>query len=280
MTIRLSILVPLLAIPLLGQVTEPTTDAGAIVRRAFSRQEDFFDQARNYTYLRHEEEKKLNSKGKVTATETADHEITILYGEPYRKLVRKNGRDLDAKQARKEQEKMDSEIAKRSKDPEKRRRQAEKERAERRKTLSEVAEAFDWSLAGEESIAGRPALVLRASPKPGYKPKSAEAKVFTKMSGRIWIDKAETRMVRADAVVNDTISFGWFLVRIKPGFHFTFELTRMDDQVWLPREGRLKGEAKVGGLRTYRMEIATSYSGYRRFQSDSRIVETSAANQQ
>ncbi|MBK7930166.1 MAG: hypothetical protein IPJ98_22655 [Bryobacterales bacterium] len=278
---RSAALLPLLAFTLHAQPATPPLasppDPKAIIQRAFSRQDDLFADARDYTYLRHQQMKKLDSRGNVTETETTDHEVTILYGEPYRKLIRKNGRDLSDSEARKEQRKMDDEIAKRGRDQEKRRREADKEREETRKALAEVADAFDWKLDGQEAINGRPAWIIRANPRPSYKPRSREAKVFAKMSGRLWVDQADSRMLKVDARVDDTISFGWFLFRIKPGFRFTFELTRLDTNAWLPRHGWLKGEAKIGGLKTYRVEMDTSFSNYRRFQSDSRIVSTSAS---
>ncbi|HZO54006.1 MAG TPA: hypothetical protein VFB63_14935 [Bryobacteraceae bacterium] len=274
MKFRAALLFPLLALSGASQSVQPAPDASAIIRKAFSRQEDFFEQARNYTYIRHEETRRLDRAGKVTKAESNVHEVTILYGEPYRKLIKKDGRDLDAKEAAKEQRKMDDEIAKRGRDQEKRRRETEKELADQRKALAEIADAIDWRIEGQETLAGRPAWVISGTPKAGYKLKSQEAKVLTKMRGKVWIDREDSRMVKADAVVNDTISFGWFLFRIQPGFHFTFEMTRVNDQVWLPRHGWLKGTAKVAGLKTYRMEMDMRYSDYRRFQSDSRVVQS------
>ncbi|MEP7366797.1 MAG: hypothetical protein ABI972_26355, partial [Acidobacteriota bacterium] len=112
MRYRRAFLLPLFALALAGQTTQQTApDARAIIRQAFSRQEDFFEQARNYTYIRTQETRKLDSSGKVTETESTVHEVTILYGEPYRKLIKKDGRALDEKEAAKEQRKMDDEIA-------------------------------------------------------------------------------------------------------------------------------------------------------------------------
>jgi hypothetical protein len=200
------------------------------------------------------------------------YEITILYGEPYRKLVQKDGRALSERDAHREQKRMDDEVAKREREQAQRRRKAEKELAEERKAFAELVDAIDWRLEGAEAYAGRPAWVLTGAPRPGYRPKSQEAKVLTKMSGKVWIDQADYRMVRADAVVNDTISFGWFLFRIQPGFRFTFDMARVNDQVWLPGHGLVKGSAKIGGLKTYRFELDLRYSDYRRFQTDSRVL--------
>lgn len=252
---------------------EPAT----LMREAFTNQDGFFLQARDYTYLRHQETRRLDSQGRVTSTSSTDHEITILYGEPYHKLICKDSRLLSADEARKEQKKLDNELASRAANQDRRRREAEREREEQRKALAEVAEAFDWKLEAEEAIGGRPMWMMRATPRRGYRPRSRQAKVFTKMSGRLWIDQADRRMAKVEATVDDTISFGLFLLRIQPGFRFTFEMARMETSAWLPKEGWLKGEARLGGLKTIRLEMENRYSGYQRFQSESHIISSGPA---
>lgn len=270
MKIQVAVIALLGGLPLAAAAAPP--EPAALIREAFANQDGFFIQARDYTYLRHQEIRRLDAQGRTASTGSTDHEITILYGEPYHKLVRRDGKPLSADEARKEQKKLDNELDKRAAHQDQRRREADKERGEQRKALAEVAEAFDWKIEGEEAITGRPAWVLRGKPRAGYKPRSRQARVFTKMSGRLWIDQADRRMAKAEAVVDDTISFGLFLLRIQPGFRFTFEMARMETSAWLPRQGWLKGEAKVGGLKTIRLEMENRYSGYRRFQSESRII--------
>ena len=54
---------------------------------------------------------------------------------------------------------------------------------------------------------GRPTLLMEATPKPGYKAKNMRARVFEKMKARIWIDKASSELVKADADMFDTVTW-------------------------------------------------------------------------
>lgn len=247
-----------------------TPDAKELIRKAFSRNEDIFDAMRNYTYLREMEMRRLDGAGRVTDRDRKLHEVSILYGSPYFRLIEKDGKKLEGREAEKERQKLDREAAKRA------RRagsaEEEKEREERRKALAEVAEAFEWKLVGEDTVSGRKVWAVDGRPRLAYQPKSREARIFQKMSGRMWISQGDYRMAKVEAKVDDTISWGLFLVRIQPGFRFSFEQARVNDEVWLPAKAHLKGAAKIGGVKTVRLELDTAYRGYRRFQSDSRVI--------
>ena len=70
----------------------------------------------------------------------------------------------------------------------------------------------------------------------------------------------------------DTISFGGFLVRMAKGSHLTVENARINNEVWLPNGAALKGSIRIALVKVLRGEIIFSFSDYRKFQADSRIV--------
>ena len=88
-------------------------DATNIMKRSIDRDFDNFEQQKNYTYQQHQQDREFDAKGSVTKTETETSEILILGGRPYEKVVAKNGKPLAEKDARKEREKMDRELARR-----------------------------------------------------------------------------------------------------------------------------------------------------------------------
>lgn len=251
-----------------------TPDANAIVRKSLER--DFFDfnSVKNYTYVEREEERQLDGKGKVTKTDSNTHEILILGGRPYEKRIEKNDKPLSEHDAQREQEKMDKELAKREHMSASDRAKIEKERAEDRAYLREIPEAFNLKLVGEETVSGLPAWVIEASPKPGYKPKKSQAKIFTKVSGKVWIDKAEYHWVKMDLRVDDPISYGVGLFKIAEGASVKFEQKRVNDEVWLPTHIQIHGEARLAYLKKLRLEVELTYRDYRKFQTDSKIVTT------
>jgi hypothetical protein len=67
------------------------------------------------------------------------------------------------------------------------------------------------------------------------------------------------------------VDFG--LLRIAPGSSMHFDQTRVNDEIWLPSGLPIRFEARVALLKVLRGEYDIHYSNYRKFQSDSKIVE-------
>ena len=233
---------------------------------------------REYTYLERQEERDLDAAGKVVKKEVNTYEHVNLYGEHHRRHMEKDGKPLPAKDARREQEKLDIVIAARKNESanQRQKRLAEADRrAERRRRYSrQVPEMFDFTLLREEKLDGRDVWVIGAEPRTGYRATEAMTKAMIKMHGTFWIDKSTNQMVKLDAEALDTVSFGLFLVRLNKGARFTLEQTRVNDEVWLPKRIQAALDARIAVVKKFRGQMDIIFSNYRKFQSDSRIVDT------
>jgi hypothetical protein len=231
---------------------------------------------RDYTYTERQETHKLDGKGNVKSTESETFEVLQIYGETVQKRVAKNDQPLSAKDAAKEDEKIQKIIDKRrnesDSDREKRIKKEEKEREEGREFVKEVADAYDFAMVRVEAIDGRPAWVIDASPHPGYVAKRREAKLLSKIVGRIWIDQSESQLVKIDCRVTDTISLGLFLARLHEGTRIVYEQTRVNDEVWLPRHTAVHVDVRLALLKNFDQDIDVSDHDYKKFRSDTRIV--------
>jgi hypothetical protein len=253
------------------------TDAREIVRRAVEFNQKNAALARNYTFLERDETRMLDGSGKPKkAPESRTFDVTLLEGSPYRRLVARNDRPLPPQEERKEQEKLRKSVDERRKETpaERERRISEWDRKQehQRAPFQEIPDAFDLRLAAEETLDGRDVYVIAATPKPGYKPKLAAAAYFPKIKGKLWIDKQDNRWVKAEFESLDTISFGGILVRLARGSRATFEETRINDEVWLPKRVRVDASARVMLVAAARAQVDIAFSNYRKFQADSRLV--------
>jgi hypothetical protein len=252
-------------------------DARSIVVESVSRDWRDLEVRRNYTYIRHREEKEY-SRGKVASTKLETYDVSILYGQPYSRLIARDGKPLSPAEAAKEQEKLDKEMAKRARESarerqsreEEERKDLEQERALRR----EIPDAFQLRLIGEETVNGERAWVIGAEPAPGYKPKVSRAKILTKMRGTLWISQRDYRWLKVDAEVIDTVSFGLSFVCLYPGTRLQFEQHRLGDDALLPLRANIRGLARLAWVKKLDVEMNTRWENYRRFSSDSRVVET------
>jgi hypothetical protein len=253
-------------------------DAREIVRRSVERDQANAELARNYTFLQRQETRELDGSGNTKKRDIKTFDVTLLEGSPYRRLVARNDQPLPPKEQQQEAEKLQRSIEQRREEtPEQKERRIadwKRKQEKQREPLRELPDAFDFRLAGEENIAGVPAYVIDASPKPGYKPRSSTASFFPKVKARFWIAKTGYQWAKVDMETLDTITFGGILIRLARGSHVVMEQARVNEEVWLPRRISIQLSARVLLVKGYRADLLFTFSDYKKFQTDSRIVST------
>ena len=252
-----------------------------LVRESADRDLENTRRQRDYTYIQRTEQRRLDGSGNTRSSEVKTYEIMILSGEPTGKLVAKNDVPLSEKEARKEEERIRKLIEKYQKEDEGARRRrllkSEKEAEEDRQFVREIADAYRFRFVGSEPVDGRAAWVIDADPIPGYKARHKDAKNLSKFRFRAWVDVEDRQWVRLDIEAIDTVSWGLFLARIGKGAQLHLEQTRVNDEVWLPRQINIRADAKLGLLKTFRMGLEIAYGNYRKFQTESNIVDIEEA---
>jgi hypothetical protein len=248
----------------------------SIIRQAADRDLANFKKSRDYTYIQREEEHKLDGSGQTKSTEARTYEIMVLYDEQVRKLVAKNDKPLSEKDAQKEDEKIQKIIDKRKNESESNRQRrlekAEKEREKGRQFVKEIADAYNFRWVGTDNFNERETYVIDADPRPGYEPHTKDARFLPKFRFRAWIDKAESQWVKLDIQCIDTVSVGLFLVRVHKGSNIQIELTRVNDEVWLPKHVALKLDARVALFKGLNIEEDVGYRDYKKFHTSTTIV--------
>jgi hypothetical protein len=251
-------------------------DVREIIRRAVAADERNWKVARNYTFSERVNLQYLDSQGRVKSQEVRINDVMLLEGSPYRRLVALDDRPLPPGEEKKEQEKLARSIAERREETAAQRAQRRAEYDRRpewqREAWRELPEAFDFRLAGEEVWDGHSLSVIEATPRQGYQPRSRTARLLAHIQGKLWVDKQDYHLVKAEVEVVDTISVGLFLVRVAKGSRASFEQTRVNDEVWLPRQVRAFVSARLGLLKVLRIEQVISYSKCREFQTDPAII--------
>ncbi|HTQ53663.1 MAG TPA: hypothetical protein VMI94_04330 [Bryobacteraceae bacterium] len=203
-------------------------------------------------------------------------ETVMLDGQPYRRMLVRNSRPLNAEEQRKEQERLDKIVARLSHEtPEQRKRRLADYDARRRKErqfLREIPAAYDLKIESETQIDGRPVWVIAGTPRAGYHAKDREGKAMLKIRGKLWVDKSTYQWVRLEAETTETISYGIFLARLNPGAKVVFEQTPAADALWLPKRLYLRGTGRVGLIKRIALEEEITWSDYHKFQVTSKVV--------
>ena len=231
---------------------------------------------RDYTYVERQEERRLDGKGQVKSTETKTYDVMEIYGEQVQKQIAKDDKPLSAKDAQKEDEKIQKLIDKRDSESEsgrkKRLEKEEKEREDERQFVREVADAYNFKFVGIQKLEGRDNYVIDGDPKPGYQPVRKEAKILPKTRFRVWIDKDDSQMKKLDVQFIDTVSFGLFLARLHKGSRVVIEQTRVNGEVWLQQHIAVKVDARIALLKDFNVDVDVTDHDYKKFRTDTKIV--------
>jgi len=231
---------------------------------------------RNYTYVERDVENKLDGKGQVKSTEVKTYDVMEIYGEQVQKLIAKDDKTLDAKDAAKEEEKIQKIIDKRKdesdSDRKKREEKDAKDREENRKFVLEIADAYNFTLRGTELVGGREAWVIDGEPRSGFVPHMKDARFLSKFRGRVWIDKSDLQLAKLDVECLDTVSWGLFLARVHKGSRFMLEQTRVNDEVWLPMHVTAKIDVRLALLKNFDVEEDQSFRDYKKFRATAKIL--------
>lgn len=256
-------------------------DAREIIRRAVETDHLNDVKARDYVYTEQTVERELDRKGQPKGEESTIKELLFVYGREVERLIKKDGKPLTEREAQKENERIEKLTEKWSRETEaerdKRLAHDAEERRKAREFIREVPDAYDFKLLGEEPVNGRAAWIIDAEPRPDFRPKVPRADILSKFRGRMWIDQAEYQLVRMECESIDTVSFGFVIARLQKGARVKFELAQVNGEVWLPKYFTVKFDARLGLLRSFRREVEQNNWGFRRFQTDSRLVEVHPA---
>jgi hypothetical protein len=251
-------------------------DARSIVERAVAADDHSDRLARDYTYKLRDEIRELDATGRVKSVHSTVDEILYIAGKRYFRPLEKDGKPIPPAEARREQAKLDRAAAEAGRlteaEHEKRVAAAERDRARQRAEFKDIPDAYNFGLLAETAIEGRPAYEISATPRPGYRGEFQG--VLHNVEGKLWIDKDSSNWVKVEADVLKPFSLGWLLARVGAGTHLTYEMTRVNDDLWAPKRILLKASARLLMLRKVNVEQELTFSDYRKFQTDSRIVSS------
>lgn len=110
----------------------------------------------------------------------------------------------------------------------------EKRRKERNELIDTTRKAFVFAKIGEETRAGRVLVKYEMTRNPAFKPATRNEMLFTRIAGRLWIDKETSELAKIEGHVTEDINLALFLAKVYRGSYFMQEWYEMAPGVWLP----------------------------------------------
>ena len=217
-------------------------------------------QARDhYTYTERDENRRLTSQGQVKSENVDVSRMIVVNGARFEQLMERNGQLPSTREQRKSDDDLDK---LRHETPDEQTARLRKDQ-ENRAFLGDVVEAFDFRLIDEEVVGGRPAYVLQATPHPGYHAHGKYGKMFSRVEGKLWVDKQDFGWIKVDGEVTQSFTMGLFVARVERGSHIILEQTCVGDAVWVPKRIEIRAMARILFLKNLDIDRILTYSDYR-----------------
>lgn len=171
---------------------------------------------------------KLDGDGEVDETDDRLFRSYPIEGEPYERLVQKDGRDLTEKE-RDEEARREQEF---------RERLADKATGDRNDDWvdfdEELVSRYDVRVESVQPLEGHSCYVISFSPKNGDLPTARRIDhVVNRAMGHIWIDRESFEVARVEFELKEKIRLLWGLVGSISAMTGKLERRPLDDDVWL-----------------------------------------------
>jgi hypothetical protein len=213
-----------------------------------------------YTYVERDQDRRLDVHGQLKSENVDVTRMILVNGARFEQLIERNGQPPSAE----EQKKLDQDLEKlKNETPQERTARLGKSQ-ENRSLLRDMLEGFDFRLIGEEVLGNRPTYVLQATPHPGYHARGKYGKIFSKVEGKLWIDKSDFGWIKVEGQVTQPFSMGLFVAHVQRGSHITLEQTNVGNAVWVPQRLDVRASASILFLRSLTIQRIFTYSDYRR----------------
>lgn len=284
------------SLPARAAAKPDTADVADLVRRAVENYQHREAQREKYTYLARVVRTEFDRNGKAKGRITGTYEIMFLKGAPYRRLILINDLPLSPEQETLEQQLLEAEA---------KMREAGEGNPQPVHTsfsapVDQLTKGFRLRRRGKQVLNGREVQVVEAVPDGQPLAASPEQEYARHFRMKVWIDVAEAQIVRVESTVvgkgaaidQDWIGFSRdrsspevefstekHRVEVAPGTVSDTEWIKVNDEVWLParsywktRKMTVMGISSTQRPLSFPVEVTSSYSEYKKFRVDTRIV--------
>jgi hypothetical protein len=229
---------------------------------------------KGYTYHRTALVTQMGKGDSVTATSTFESEVYYLENGPFNKLISRNGVKLSDAELRKQDEEFQKTKGKAPHRPPWRVRRSQRTPKEQEELLTDVYNAFAFTIAGREVREGRNTIRVDFKPRPNPKLKTMAGKFFlTKAQGTAWIDEDDHVLAKIDfEMMKDAKLGGGLIVNINGGSRMIREWRKVNQELWLPASSEIHLKARAFMTKGFNSRVVELYSDYKKFSVETKIT--------
>ncbi len=247
-----------------------TPDPYALIKAVRENQKQIEAARKDYIFRRRDEDQNIDSEGRVKSTEIREYEVHFVANREIERLVSKDGKPLNEREARKQDEEVGKQEAKA------RENSAQQDEGEEpgknTLTLAKFLAANRFYHLRRETYQGREVYALDFEPRPDFDAHSLVEKLLKSLGGTVWIDEQARQIVRLEARFLKAFKVGGGLLgSVREGGNIVFEQRFVNREIWMPSYGEIHLDARVL-LRHKPINGTSTFSDYQKFRVDSKIM--------
>ena len=256
------------------QVNAPLPDIRQLMQEVQDHQRQLDAVRETYTYSSLMTTQDVDANGKVTKTQTEEHEDFFVNGHVIERTVKRNGQPLNAHDEEKETERVTKLVEKAEKTP--RGQPLEGPTI----SIGRLLEIMDVRNERRVNYRGRPTIVFDFVGRKDAKTHGLLEDASKKLQGTIWIDEADKQVAHLEVSFMDNFHVvGGLFANVQKGSNFHFDqalVNRVDEDppagqkkaagLWLPTGGEGTMQARVLLFKNMRQHFVERDYDYKRFK--------------
>jgi hypothetical protein len=253
----------------------PLPDIPALMQDVENNQRKAEAIEKDYIYHSVDTEQAVDGKGQVKKTTVNEFDHYWVNGVPIRRMVKKDGRELSGGELAKENERIDKLAAKaRERRDNGDAKGKETDAAGNEEiTVSRLLALGAFTNARRVQLNGRDTIAVDYAGDPKARTRNRAEDVVRDMLGTAWVDEQDHVLARVEGhFVNAYKIGGGLIVDIQKDTRFTFEQTKVNDEVWLPARIDADGSFRALLFDSFNGSFHAEESNYRKFRTSATVL--------
>ena len=253
----------------------PLPEVAVLMHAVESHQRQNESALKEYLYRRVETEEQSDGHGGVKRREVKVYDVFWLQGVPVRKLINKDGKALSAEELKKEDDRIDKEVAKakerRAKNDAKGKQTSP--RGDEEVTVSRILELGVFTNERRVDLNGRPTIAVDYAGDPKAKTRNRMEEVIRDLVGTVWVDEGDQTIVKLEGRFLNAFKIGGGLVvNIRKDTSFAMEQRKVNGEVWLPVTIEGHGAARAMLVFNFDGSVRVEDSEFRKFKGTATML--------
>ena len=253
---------------------KPLPDVNTLMQQVEDRERVADKIHKSYIFRENRQMENFDGHDAVKKTETEESEIFWLNGIRVQRLLKKDGKPLSADDLKKENDRIDKDVAKAQE-------RHQKNDAEGRDphhnnddlTFARILELGAFSNPRRQTVNGRDTILVDYTGDPKAKTHNTAEGIFRELAGTVWIDEQDHVIQHVEGhFANDFKIGGGLVASVRKGTWFKFTTAKVNNEVWFPRDMEGSGHARYLLFFSLNGHLHITDSDFRKFKATSTLL--------